>query len=93
VFLIERRKGKEKGKTSKERKKRDVLQLVVTGSSPLDVLLCEPTGRVLLDELDEGLERPVALVIDEGVRAGGLELEGGEAGDLEGLGWREVVLL
>jgi len=49
-------------------------------------------GGVLLEEGDEALERAVTLVVNPLLGAGGLELEGREAGDTEGNGRREVVL-
>ena len=48
--------------------------------------------RVVLDELDEGLVAPVTREVDELLRAGGLELERGEALDLEVDCGGEVVL-
>lgn len=51
------------------------------------------SDSVLLDELDQRLERPVALVVDEGVGSSRLELKGGEARNLERLSRGDVVLL
>lgn len=48
---------------------------------------------LLLDESDEALERAVTIVVDELARAGRLELESWEAGDTEGNGCGEVILL
>lgn len=46
---------------------------------------------VLLSELDEVLEGAVAIVLEEVLAAGGLEHESGEASDLEGSAWGQVV--
>ena len=48
--------------------------------------------RVVLDELDEGLVAPVTREVDELLRAGGLELQSGEARDAERYTGRKVVL-
>ena len=61
------------------------------GNSSL-VLLLDRARYVLLEEGDEGFERPVAVVVNELLRTGLLELERGEAGNAEGNAWWEVVL-
>ena len=48
--------------------------------------------RVLFDEFDERLEASVAVEVEEGLRAGRLELECRETADLEVDGRREVIL-
>lgn len=65
--------------------------VIVSGVSLLDGGLT--SNGVLLNKLDERLERSVTLVVDEGVRTGRLELERGETGNLKGLGRGNVVLL
>ena len=54
--------------------------------------VCQVVLRVLLDELDERLEATVAVEVEEFLRACLLELQRGEAADLEVDGRRKVIL-
>lgn len=74
----------------------DLLLLLVLNNVSLglaDVLSRQVASSVLLEELDERLERPVTGVVDPLVRSRGPKLERREALDLKRLKGRDVVLL